>query len=99
MLAQSTAPAAPTAKPDAKTCACCADKAKCEACCKNDCKDCKDSQGAAMKDCCKGKDGKMMCARDKDGKMACCMGNKNKMAKEGCCGGMCNRNAHGKSGM
>jgi hypothetical protein len=108
MVAQTAAPAAP--KTDDKTCACCADKAKCEACCKEGCKDCagmmKDGKmsmkDGKMADCCKGKDGKMACARDKDGKMACCKDMKDmkdmkdgKMSK-GCCGGMCDRKAHEK---
>jgi len=101
MVAQTAAPAAP--KADDKTCACCADKAKCEACCNNDCKDCsgmKDSKmsmkDGKMTDCCKGKDGKMACARDKDGKMACCKDMKDGKMAKGCCGGMCDRKAHEK---
>jgi hypothetical protein len=101
MVAQTAAPAAP--KTDDKTCACCADKAKCEDCCKNDCKDCGGMKDGKMADCCKGKGGKMACARDKDGKMACCKGmhdmkdmKDGKMSKKGCCGGMCDRKAHEK---
>ncbi len=105
LMAQTAAPAAP--KTDAKTCACCADKAKCEACCKNGCKDCKECKDGAQC-CCKGKDGQMAgmaCMRDKNGKMdmskdgtmSCCKGMKDaKMAKNGCCSGKCDRMNHEK---
>lgn len=97
MMAQTAAPAAH--KDDAKECACYADKTKCEACCKNGCKDCKEcKEGAEC--CCKDKDGQMAgmsCMRDKDGKMSCCKGMKDgKMAKNGCCGGKCDRMSHEK---
>ena len=102
MMAQAASPQAGAAD-EKKACACCADKAKCEDCCKNDCKDCGGMKDGKMADCCKDKDGKMACARDKDGKMACCKGmhdmkdmKDGKMAKKGCCGGMCDRKAHEK---
>ena len=63
MMAQAAAPQAGAA--DEKKCACCADKAKCEDCCKNGCKDCAGMKDGKMADCCKDKDGKMACARDK----------------------------------
>lgn len=97
----------PAPKADTKACACCADKAKCEDCCKNGCKDCKGADGKMM-DCCKGKDGKMACARGTNGNMDCCKGmaemkghDMSKMGKmgKGCCGGMCDRKGAAKSGM
>src|SRR5512133_411470 len=103
MMAQAAAPQTGATADEKKACACCADKAKCEDCCKNGCKDCAGMKDGKMGDCCKDKDGKMACARDKDGKMACCKGmhdmkdmKDGKMSKKGCCGGMCDRKAHEK---
>jgi hypothetical protein len=103
LIAQNAAPVDPAAKTDAKTCAGCTDKAKCQECCKNGCKDCKDAGGKPM-DCCKGKDSKMACARGKDTKMECPGMKAGKMGSgkmaNGCCGRKCDRKAHSaKSGM